>query len=140
MAAATRALSTSGPTSPASTHFRVTLRRSAIGLPKHTGRILEGLGLHKRLQSVYQPQNPAVAGAVLAVKELVHVENVRPLQSDTPDPTASNETIWVNEAGEVVDAGRIARKAPKGFKIIGNLLQEERDMQLKRDLLNQDAI
>ena len=119
---------------PVTTHFRVTLRRSAIGLPEHTGRVLESLGLRKRLQSVYQPQNAGIAGAILAVKELVHVENVRALCPDGADPTASRDTVWVNALGEVVDAGRVAFKAPKGFQIVGNLINEERDADLKRRL------
>ena len=73
----TQPAATSSPT----THYRITLRRSAIGLPKHTGRVIEALGLRKRLQSVYHRQSPDIAGMVLAVKELVHVENVRLMES-----------------------------------------------------------
>lgn len=116
----------------ATTHFRVTLRRSAIGLPKHAGRVLESLGLHKRLQSVYHRQSPDAAGAILAVKELVHVENVRALSAEGEDPVASLDTVWVNANGEVVDAGRVAFKAPKGFRVVGNLVNEERDAELKQ--------
>ncbi|PKI82689.1 hypothetical protein MVES1_003885 [Malassezia vespertilionis] len=112
------------------THFRVTLRRSAIGLPKRSAQILEALGLHRRLQSVYHAQTPSIAGAILGVKELIHVENVRPVVPSV-DATTSLNTVWVNAQGEVVDAGRQARKAPKGFRIIGNLVKEERDAALK---------
>lgn len=119
---------------PVTTHYRVTLRRSAIGLPKYANRVLESLGLHKRLQSVYHPQNAGIAGAILAVKELVHVENVRALSPGETDPTASRDTIWVNASGEVVDAGRVAFKAPKGYRIVGNLMNEKRDSDLKRRL------
>lgn len=115
------------------THYRVTLRRSAIGLPKQAGRVLEALGLHKRLQSVFHRQHPGIAGSILAVKELVHVENVRALTSpDDEDPMTSLDTVWVNERGEVVDAGRVARKAPKGFRVVGNLVNEQRDTELKQ--------
>ncbi|WFD34280.1 hypothetical protein MCUN1_001117 [Malassezia cuniculi] len=107
------------------THYRVTLRRSAIGLPERKSRILEALGLHKRLQSVYQAHSQTAAGNILAVKELVHVENVRLLQD-------SNEgKIWVNAKGEVVDAGRRMLKAPRGYKIVGNVLDVERDRALR---------
>ncbi|WFD21243.1 hypothetical protein MCAP1_003504 [Malassezia caprae] len=123
-----RAMSTeASPT----THYRITLRRSAIGLPKRTGRIVEALGLRKRLQSVYHMQSPTIAGMVLAIKELVHVENVRQLELPAVADQAQTEPIWVNENGEVVDAGRLARKAPKGFKVVGNLVNEERDAALR---------
>lgn len=108
------------------THYRITLRRSAIGLPERKSRVLEALGLHKRLQSVYQAHSQTAAGNILAVKELVHVENVRLLNS------SDDEQIWVNSKGEVVDAGRHLRKAPRGYRIVGNLLDEERDRALRQ--------
>lgn len=114
---------------PATSHFRITLRRSAIGLPSHTSRVLEALGLHRRLQSVYQAHSQSAVGAILAVKELVHVENVRPLDS-TDEIT--KDTIWVNANGDIVDAGKRSRKAPPGFRVVGNLIDEERDAVLKR--------
>lgn len=108
-------------------HYRITLRRSAIGLPRPTGRVVEALGLRKRLQSVYHAQTPVIAGMILAIKELVHVENVRQLE-----PTSEQqEPIWVNAEGHVVDAGRAARKAPRGFKVVGNLMDEQRDASLR---------
>jgi len=64
---------------------------------------------------------------ILAIKELVHVENVRQLE-----PTSEQqEPIWVNAEGHVVDAGRAARKAPRGFKVVGNLMDEQRDASLR---------
>ena len=70
---------------------------------------------------------PVIAGMILAIKELVHVENVRQLA-----PTSEQEEpIWVNEEGHVVDAGRAARKAPRGFKVVGNLMDEQRDASLR---------
>lgn len=125
---------TSYTTAEPTTHYRITLRRSAIGLPSRTGRIIEALGLHKRLQSVYHAQTPTIAGMVLAVKELVHVENVRAIGTphgakDIED--AFQECMWVNEKGHIVDAGRVARKAPRGFKVVGNLVDEERDTLLR---------
>lgn len=56
--------------------FRITLLRSAIGLPKQSSRVLAALGLTKRLATVYQPVTPSTAGQVFAVKELVDVEEV----------------------------------------------------------------
>jgi large subunit ribosomal protein L30 len=64
----------SAPT--ATSFFRVTLMRSAIGLPKKSGGVLKALGLHKRLRTVYHPVTPDVAGQIFAVKELVDVQEV----------------------------------------------------------------
>lgn len=57
-------------------YFRITLLRSAIGLPRKTSGVLEALGLKKRLNTVYHPVSPSVAGQVFAVKELVDVQEV----------------------------------------------------------------
>ncbi|EMC95009.1 hypothetical protein BAUCODRAFT_72360 [Baudoinia panamericana UAMH 10762] len=63
--------------SSAQRYFRITLLRSAIGLPGRTSRILAALGLHnKRLRTVYHPVSPDVAGQIFAVKELVDVQEV----------------------------------------------------------------
>ena len=121
-----RCYSTASALAPTS-HYRITLRRSAIGLPRRTGRVIKALGFRRRLQSVYHAQTPVIAGMILAVKELVHVENVRQLE-----PTAEQqEPVWVNAEGHVVDAGRTARKAPRGFKVVGNLIDEQRDASLR---------
>ncbi|KAB5592133.1 hypothetical protein CTheo_4398 [Ceratobasidium theobromae] len=58
------------------THFRITLRRSAIGLPKSSKRTLEALGIHRRGATVFQAHSPQAAGKILRVKELVEVENI----------------------------------------------------------------
>lgn len=61
-------------------YFRITLLRSAIGLPKKTSGVLHALGLKKRLTTVYQPVSQSVAGQIFAIKELVDVTEVdRPL-------------------------------------------------------------
>lgn len=107
------------------THYRITMRRSAIGLHRRQSRVLEALGLHKRLQSVYQAHSQMAAGQILAVKELVHVENVRLVHG------SENEQMWVNAKGEVVDAGRPMRKAPRGYRIVGNVLDDERNEAIR---------
>ena len=56
--------------------FRITLLRSAIGLPKQTSGVLSALGLKKRFKTVYHPVSPTVAGQIFAVKELVDVQEV----------------------------------------------------------------
>lgn len=75
--------------------FRVTLMRSAIGLPTKTSGVLKALGLHKRLRTVYHPVSPDIAGQIFAVKELVDVQEV--------DQRLSNEEM------------RELRRPEKGF-------------------------
>lgn len=76
----------------ATSYFRITLQRSAIGLPTRTRGVLAALGLHRRCQTVFHPVEPQFAGMVMKVKELVRVDEVdRPLSaaeikaSRTPD-------------------------------------------------------
>jgi large subunit ribosomal protein L30 len=57
-------------------YFRITLLRSAIGLPAKTSGVLRALGLRKRLRTVYHPVSPDIAGQIFAVKELVDVQEV----------------------------------------------------------------
>jgi large subunit ribosomal protein L30 len=61
---------------PPNTHFKITLRRSAISLGSKKQGTLVSLGIHRRMQTVYHPHCPEVAGKILLVKELVEVENV----------------------------------------------------------------
>ncbi|KAI2467270.1 hypothetical protein F4781DRAFT_402702 [Annulohypoxylon bovei var. microspora] len=56
--------------------FRITLHRSAIGLPRRTNGVLAALGLRKRDQTVFQAVSPQSAGMILKVKELVKVSEV----------------------------------------------------------------
>ncbi|KAF9512333.1 hypothetical protein BS47DRAFT_1087972 [Hydnum rufescens UP504] len=58
------------------THFRVTLHRSAIGLPSRIAKTLEALGIRRRMQTIFHRHSPDIAGKILKVKELVEVENV----------------------------------------------------------------
>ncbi|KAK5159696.1 mitochondrial 54S ribosomal protein YmL33 [Cryomyces antarcticus] len=57
-------------------YFRITLLRSAIGLPRRSSGVLAALGLRKRMRTVYHPVTPTVAGQIMHVKELVDVEEV----------------------------------------------------------------
>ena len=82
-------------------YFRITLHRSAIGLPATTRGALRALGLKKRNQVVFHPVEPHFAGMIMKVKELVRVEEVaRKLSRDevkkerTPDPG-----FWVERRG-----------------------------------------
>ncbi|KAJ9649251.1 39S ribosomal protein L33, mitochondrial [Coniosporium apollinis] len=74
-------------------YFRITLLRSAIGLPAKRTGVLQALGLRKRMATVYHPVSQDVAGQIMKVKELVDVAEVEyPLTKGemkkmrTPDP------------------------------------------------------
>ncbi|KIM39186.1 hypothetical protein M413DRAFT_447149 [Hebeloma cylindrosporum] len=86
---------------PRNTHYKITLRRSAISLGDKIKGTLLALGIHRRFQTVYFPHSPEVAGKILRVKELVEVENV---------PTHAVMTSTQQ---------RQARKAIRGYKVVG---------------------
>ncbi|KAF8626949.1 hypothetical protein AX15_004618 [Amanita polypyramis BW_CC] len=86
---------------PSPTHFKITLRRSAIALGERKQGTLKSLGLHRRMQTVYHRHSPEVAGKILQVKELVEVENV-------PDE-------WVRTKQEQ----RQERRGERGYKVVG---------------------
>ncbi|KAI9677886.1 MAG: hypothetical protein M1829_002383 [Trizodia sp. TS-e1964] len=56
--------------------FKITLYRSSIGLPQKTRGVLMALGLRRRMQTVFYPVSPQVAGQIMKVKELVMVSEV----------------------------------------------------------------
>ena len=61
-------------------YFRITLIRSAIGLPEKSTNVLKALGLRKRMSTVFHRVTPSVAGQIMKVKELVAVSEVeRPM-------------------------------------------------------------
>ncbi|KAI0312314.1 hypothetical protein OF83DRAFT_1042512, partial [Amylostereum chailletii] len=86
------------------THYRITLRRSAISLGARIKGTLVALGLHRRMQTVYHRHNPETAGKILAVKELVEVENV-------PESAVRDKTEQRRE-----------RRAPRGFQVVKSML------------------
>jgi large subunit ribosomal protein L30 len=57
-------------------YFRITLIRSAIGLPRRTTGVLKALGLKKRMATVFHPVSQDVAGQIMKVKEVVAVQEV----------------------------------------------------------------
>lgn len=57
-------------------YFKITLTRSAIGLPQKIRGTLEALGLKKRMATVFHPVNRDIAGYIMKVKELVAVSQV----------------------------------------------------------------
>jgi ATP citrate (pro-S)-lyase len=77
----------SAPATATTRFFRITLRRSAIGLPHTIRGTLLALGIHKRGQTVYQPVNCTSAGQIFQVKELVKVEEV--------DEKKTKREIWL---------------------------------------------
>jgi len=89
-------------TAPKNTHFKITLRRSAISLGDKIKGTLKALGIHRRFQTVYFPHSPEVAGKILKVKELVAVENV-----------PSHLVLTKQEQ-------RKQRKTPRGYKVVGS--------------------
>lgn len=90
------------PELPRNTHFKITLRRSAISLGDAIKGTLVSLGIHRRFQTVYHRHSPEVAGKILRVKELVEVENV-------PENLVRTK-----------QQQRQDRKAPRGYKVIGS--------------------
>ncbi|KAF9816650.1 hypothetical protein IEO21_03955 [Rhodonia placenta] len=99
------ASSPSPPELDPNTHYRITLRRSAISLPVRYKGTLVALGLHRRMQTVYHRHTPDIAGKILRVKELVQVENV-------PASAVRNKTEQRRE-----------RKAPRGYAVVGSGLE-----------------
>ncbi|CAG8621945.1 12632_t:CDS:2 [Gigaspora rosea] len=57
--------------------FKITLRRSPIGLPRKHRAAVKALGLSKLSQTVYHSHTPIIAGMILKVKELLEVKNVK---------------------------------------------------------------
>lgn len=45
-------------------------------MPKKTEGVLKALGLRKRMQTVFYPVTPGVAGQIMKVKELISVQEV----------------------------------------------------------------
>ena len=62
-------------------YFRITLLRSAIGLPQRTKAVLQALGLRKRMATVFIPVSRDSAGQIMKVKELVDVREVEQAKS-----------------------------------------------------------
>ncbi|KAJ6127273.1 hypothetical protein N7523_002885 [Penicillium sp. IBT 18751x] len=91
------------------TYFRITLLRSAIGLPRRSTDVLKALGLKKRMATVFHPVSPSVAGQIMRVKELVSVQEVEQALTKQqvhlerkPDPGYYIEKSCVEERGEML--------------------------------------
>lgn len=90
-------------------YFRITLLRSAIGLPRRSTDVLKALGLKKRMGTVFHRVTPSVAGQIMRVKELVEVEEVEQQLTKQqvhlerkPDPGYYVEKSCVEERGEML--------------------------------------
>ncbi|OTB01044.1 hypothetical protein M426DRAFT_323827 [Hypoxylon sp. CI-4A] len=80
--------------------FRITLHRSAIGLPERTRGVLAALGLRKRSQTVFHPVSAQSAGMILKVKELVKVSEVEKALSpqEMREERRPEPGFWVEKA------------------------------------------
>jgi len=90
-------------------YFRITLLRSAIGLPRRSTDVLKALGLKKRMATVFHPVSPSVAGQIMRVKELVSVQEVEQALTKQqvylerkPDPGYYVEKSSDQERGELL--------------------------------------
>jgi len=82
------------------TFFRITLIRSAIGLPSKSSGVLRALGLRKRMRTVFHPVTPEVAGQIMKVKELVAVSEVEQAMTklELRDARRPEPGFWVESA------------------------------------------
>ncbi|ORZ40209.1 putative ribosomal protein, partial [Catenaria anguillulae PL171] len=94
----------------ASLFYKVTLRRSTIGLPETTRKYAKVMGLTRLHKSVLLPVKPDTAGNILKIKELVEVENVALPRGLSPKQAIKNLNA--------------ARKPHPGYSVIGNAMQK----------------
>nr|CAG8573795.1 10493_t:CDS:2 [Entrophospora candida] len=57
-------------------YFAITQKRSTIGLPQTSHRVMEALGLRKIGHTVYHSQTPYIVGMIIKVKELLSVRMI----------------------------------------------------------------
>lgn len=89
-------------------YFRITLLRSAIGLPRRSTDVLKALGLKKRMNTVFHRVSPSVAGQIMKVKELVSVQEV--------DRALTKQEV------------RLERKPDPGYYLEKSAVDEQREM------------
>ncbi|KAI8380435.1 hypothetical protein EDC96DRAFT_550722 [Choanephora cucurbitarum] len=63
-------------TKTAADYYKITLKRSTIGLPKDVRAASKTLGLFRLHQTSYKPVSASAAGLILKLKELVQVQVV----------------------------------------------------------------
>ncbi|SCU97198.1 LADA_0H05028g1_1 [Lachancea dasiensis] len=54
--------------------YKITLKRSLIGLPKSSKSVASSLGLGKTGSVVYREASPSIAGSIAKIKEVLNVE------------------------------------------------------------------
>lgn len=82
------------------TFFRITLIRSAIGLPERSSGVLRALGLRKRYRTVFHPVTPEIAGQIMKVKELVSVREVEQAmtKAELKEARKPQPGFWIEHA------------------------------------------
>ncbi|KAI9224868.1 hypothetical protein BC828DRAFT_372254 [Blastocladiella britannica] len=90
--------------------YKVTLRRSTIGLPETTKVQVKRMGLTRMQKSMVMPATATNAASLLKIKELIEVENVTL-------PTGVRPKVALKNL-------HAARKPFAGFAITGNALQK----------------
>eukprot|EP00879_Flechtneria_rotunda_P006730 GHRR01007071.1.p2 GENE.GHRR01007071.1~~GHRR01007071.1.p2 ORF type:complete len:114 (+),score=32.04 GHRR01007071.1:216-557(+) len=86
--------------------FFVTLRRSQIGKPWFHRKVLNGLGLRKRLTCVEKPNNPTVRGMLGKIAHLVVIET---------DQMYYNRKLAQYEATKLRPPVVVRHELPAGF-------------------------
>ncbi|RUS33553.1 hypothetical protein BC938DRAFT_471113 [Jimgerdemannia flammicorona] len=103
-AASARATASTSDTSTSTSFYKVTLKRSTIGLASTYRAATRTLRLNRLHQTVYHPISPTAAGLILKLKELLKVEIVKRV------PTREEE--------------RAERSPPKGYRVVKKGRQE----------------
>ncbi|KAI8985082.1 hypothetical protein BDB01DRAFT_788860 [Pilobolus umbonatus] len=85
----------------AANYYKITLKRSTIGLPEDIRAASKTLGLFRLHKTTYKPVNASNAGLILKIKELVQVDLV--------DSIPNKEEL-------------AAAKPPRGYTVVGHKL------------------
>ncbi|CAO3630684.1 unnamed protein product [Mucor fragilis] len=86
----------------AADYYKITLKRSAIGLPQDIRAASKTLGLVRLHQTSYKPVNASNAGLILKLKELVqvqvvdHIPTAEELKAAKPPRDLSYESLKRN--------------------------------------------
>ncbi|KAL9621602.1 MAG: hypothetical protein Q9160_003994 [Pyrenula sp. 1 TL-2023] len=96
------------PATTATKFFRITLIRSALGLPAKSSNVLKALGLRKTRSTVYHPVTQDTAGQIMKVKELVAVSEVDRAKTKA-EQRFERSTMGTGEVGYYVEkrGGRV---------------------------------
>jgi len=99
-------------------YFRITLIRSAIGLPAKSTNVLKALGLRKRMATVFHPVSPAVAGQIMKVKELIAVSEVeKPLtKQEVHQERVPEAGFYIETKAKDLHKGQMDMRTPGGHQ------------------------